>query len=176
MKRTGIGILAAVLIVGVAATAWAVHNRDMVAFTSAVLPAASAYATGNANQCEGDRARLLARYTTNASGANGRAEYKVEIGYDLDTVGTPVWFPYAVCDDAAAGQAVTNDLSEWEAQCYARVWTFNTPAKVSTTMELPVLEFNMYGAKYIRVSAREVGDTTNRGSFSASWVCASTDL
>jgi hypothetical protein len=145
-----------------------VSNKSKNGFTAAVLPAASAYVAGITVDPGGaDIARLFVTYTTNASGANGRPEWKVEISPDDGTT----WAAYAVGSDAAASQTgLTNDIDEWEAQLYNRVWTIDTPAGASKTVQVPVMEFDCRGVTRFRVTPREVGDTTNRGTFSATWV------
>ena len=156
----------ALLLVSAAAVA-SVNNKVVNGFTAAVLSAASAWANGvSADPADAAAAKLYATYVTNASGANGRCEYKVQISPDSGST----WSDYAVCDDASASQAgATNQIDEWEAQCYVRVWTHDTPAGASKTVQLPVLEFDTRGITKFRVVAREVGDTTNRGTFSAKW-------
>ena len=59
---------------------------------------------------------------------------------------------------------------EWKAECYERVWLIDTPGVAATAAQLPVIEIDLRGVKYIRVRAREIGDTTNRGTFSGSVV------
>jgi len=162
-----VGALAGLIAGGVAVAE--VRNREPgTAFTAAVLPAASAWANGSEINCGGaEKANVYPVYTTNALGANGRTEWMVDLSHDATT-----WYPYVVCDNAAASQAAaTNLLDEWEAQCYRRVWTHDTPAGASKTQQLGAFKLDLHGAQYVRVSAREVGDTTNRGTFSAVISC-----
>ncbi len=169
-KRLIAGVVAALMIACVTFAAFATVRNDEpgTAFASAVLAASEAWANGSSVNCGGaEKANVYLVYTTHASGANGRAEWTVELSHDAST-----WHPYGVCNDAAASQsAATNLLDEWECQLYRRVWTHDTPAGASKTQEMPPLKIDLHGAQYIRVRAREVGDTTNRGTMAGVISC-----
>jgi len=158
-------ILIALLLVAMPVAA-SVRNNVQNAFTSATLAAASAWTSGTTNNTGGaDSSALYITYTTHASGANGRAEWKIELSPDGST-----WNCYSIYDDATSKNTVTNGIDEWEGQGYCKVWTTDTVAKVATAIYPPVVRVDLLGVPYIRVAAREGGETTNRGTFAAKWV------
>lgn len=174
--RKAAAVAVAVIAIAIGATAAVAMTRSefVTGFASAALPASSAWAEGSsATMSNAEVARLYCKYTSHASATAGRCEYKVQLSPDSATT----WYDYAVCDDAAASQAgATYAIDEWEAQCYVRVWTHDTAGAGSKAQALPVLEFDLRGvagdssqAGRIRVLAREVGDTTNRGTFACTW-------
>ncbi len=137
------------------------NTEPGTAFASAVLPAAGAWSNGSEINCGGSEwSYVYLTYTTHASSTTGNGEFRVALSHDSVT-----WYPYGVCDDAAASQSgPTNLLDEWECTLYERVWNHDTPGAGSKTQQLPPLSVRMQGAQYIRVSAREKTDPTNRGT------------
>ncbi len=156
-------ILIALLLVSLPVLA-SVKSSTVPAFVSAVLPASGAWANGSAAVANSaEVAKLYCTYTTHASSTTGYPDLKVMISTDGTT-----YNDYAICADDAAKAAATG-VDEYQAECLTRIWYIATPGVAATAEDFPVLEFDLRGVKLIRVSGREIGDGTNRGSLECNW-------
>jgi len=163
-------LLASLIVFASAAAVAGVMKRSVTGFTSATLPASSAWADGvSADPGDAEIAKLYCTYTTSATSTTGYAEARVQISADSGTT----WNSYAVCEDDAAVTSETG-LDSWGSDCYERVWRAETPGATATARQMPVLEFDTRGVTRFRVSGREAaaGSPADRGTFACTWIFA----